>query len=75
MTFIIATKANLQLMANTEAEIKVPSYDDLIHTRSASFSIGWHPVRPATVDSFFDRLCQAWAVFRGKADAITWIGQ
>lgn len=35
----------------------------------------WVPARPCSAPSFFERLCLAYAVFTGKADALFWNGQ
>lgn len=72
---IVATKRNLEDLISTDKEIKVPTFEDYIHMRSASHSLGWHPARPTNVDSYWDRIKQAYLVLTGKADVITWIGQ
>jgi len=35
----------------------------------------WVVARPLPLDSLYDRWCQAWDVFRGRADAVYYHGQ
>jgi len=36
---------------------------------------GWVPARPLSGTFRFEKLKSAWAVFRGRADAVKWPGQ
>jgi hypothetical protein len=55
------------------------AFVEFLNTTSAGFDFGtfslWVPARPLDGGPFWQRWKLAWAVFRGRADALFWVRQ